>query len=89
MELKEIRAHLDRLDNAILTLLAERLSYSKNVAENKLERGMERYQPEREQEIIDKAKEIAKNNNLNPQLAEDIFKKIIQESNNIQREYLK
>lgn len=89
MELNEIRQHLDRLDNTILALLAERLSYSEKVAEQKQTQQLPIYQPEREQEIIDQKKDIAKKHSLNPEFAKDIFKKIIDESSRIQREHLK
>ena len=77
MELKEIREHLDRLDNAIVLLLAERLSLIPHVAEYKIKNKIERHQPEREKQILENKKEIGKRYGLEEDYVFDIFKRII------------
>lgn len=88
MELKEIRAHLDRIDNAIVVLLAERLSLIPEVAKYKKENDIPRYQPDREKEIITKKRVLAEQNNVSPDFIEKIFKEIIEEAHKIEKKVL-
>ena len=88
MELSEIREHLDRLDNALLTILAERMSFIPKVAEYKKKNNIIRYQPEREKQIFEAKEELAKKLNVNPELAKKIFKTIIEDSHRIEKEII-
>ena len=88
MELPEIREHLDRLDNALLTILAERMAFIPKVAEYKKKNNIARYQPEREQQIFEAKEELAKKLNINPELAKKIFETIIEDSHRIEKEIL-
>ncbi len=88
MELSEIREHLDRLDNALITILAERMTFIPKVAEYKKKNNVERYQPEREQEIFAAKEELAKKMNLNPELARKIFETIIEDAHRIEKEII-
>ncbi len=84
MELKEIREHLDRLDNALVWILAERMSFIPKVAEFKAKNKMERYQPEREKAILESKKKLAEQQGVNPALAEGLFKRIIEDAHRIE-----
>lgn len=86
MDLNELRAHLDRLDTALVYILAERMSLIPKVAEYKKKNNIERYQPEREKEIIKTKREIAEKVNLNPDLIETIYKEIIKDAHRIEKE---
>ena len=88
MELSEIREHLDRLDNALLTILAERMSFIPKVAEYKKKTNVQRYQPEREEQILETKEELAKKLNINPDLARKIFETIIEDSHRIEKEIM-
>lgn len=88
MELSEIREHLDRLDNALLTILAERMSFIPKVAEYKKNNNIVRYQPEREKEIFKAKEELAKKLNVNPKLTRKIFETIIEDSHRIEKEIM-
>jgi len=88
MDLKEIRGHLDRIDTALVNILAERMSFIPKVAEYKKANNMERFQPEREKEIIAKKRELAEKSGLNPDLVEDIFKRIIEDAHRIEKEII-
>jgi len=88
MELPEIREHLDRLDNTLITILAERMSFIPKVAEYKKKNNVERYQPEREREIFEVKEELAKKMNLNPELVKKIFETIIEDAHRIEKEIL-
>ena len=84
MELEKIREHLDRLDNAITMLIAERQSFAPLVAEYKVEHNMPVFQPEREQKILNKKAELARQYGVDETLIIDIMKRIIEDSRRIQ-----
>jgi chorismate mutase len=88
MELPEIREHLDRLDNSLITILAERMSFIPKVAEHKKQNKIERYQPEREKEIFEAKEEMAKKLELNPELVKTIFEAIIKDAHRIEKEIM-
>ena len=88
MNLSEIRNHLDRIDNALVLLLAERLAFIPYVAEYKLKHNIERYQPEREKEILKNKSELGKKHNLREEYLIDIFKRIIEESHHIEKDIM-
>jgi chorismate mutase len=88
MDLKELRQHLDRLDAALLYILAERMSLIPKVAQYKKENNMPRFQPEREKEILETKRKLAESLNINPDLAEKIFKEIIEDAHRIEKEII-
>ncbi len=88
MELSEIREHLDRLDKALILILAERMSFIPKVAEYKKKNNVERYQPTRESEIIEDKKRLAEEFNVDPRLAEKIIRLIIEDSHRIEKEIM-
>ena len=88
MDLKELREHLDRLDTAIIVMLAERMSLIPHVAKYKKANGVEQYQPEREKEIISSKRALAEKFGLNPDLAEVIFREIIIDAHRIEAEII-
>jgi chorismate mutase/prephenate dehydrogenase len=84
MNLIELREHLDRLDNALVYILAERMSLIPKVAEFKKANNIPQYQPEREKEIIKLKREIAEKLGLNPDLVETLYKEIIKDAHRIE-----
>lgn len=88
MELKEIREHLDLLDMELVKILAERMSLIPKVAEFKIKHNMERYQPEREKEIIAEKRKLAEEKGVDPDLVEDLFKRIIKDSHRIEEKIM-
>lgn len=88
MELTEIREHLDRLDKALVTVLAERMSFIPKVAEFKKANNVERYQPEREKQIFESKRKLAEEFGLNPDMVEDLFKRIIEDAHRIEKEIM-
>lgn len=88
MELKEIREHLDRLDRALVMILSERMSLIPMVAKWKKENNIERYQPEREKEIIEEKRKLAEEMHVNPDLVEDLIKRIIEDSHRIEKDII-
>tara|TARA_Y100000310_G_scaffold335971_1_gene419337 strand:+ start:3102 stop:3374 length:273 start_codon:yes stop_codon:yes gene_type:complete len=88
MELKEIREHLDRIDAALVSLLAERMSFIPKVAEAKLRNNIQRHQPERELEIINNKRTLAGKTGLNPDLVEKLFRSVIEDAHRIEEEIM-
>lgn len=60
MELSEIRKNLDSIDNNIIELLTQRMGLIPKVIEYKQKYNIARYQPDREKELIERLKGIAK-----------------------------
>ena len=85
MDLKEIRENLDRIDQSLVTILAERMSFIPKVAEYKKAKGVARFQPEREKQIIESKRKLAEEHGLNPDLVEDLFKRIIKDAHRIEK----
>ncbi|MDP3918390.1 MAG: chorismate mutase [Nanoarchaeota archaeon] len=86
MELKKVRENLDNIDQEIVLLLAKRLSLVKELAQYKAENNISMKDPDREKEILLKTSELGEKHNLRKEYVQDIFKRIIEESHNIQKE---
>lgn len=89
MNLTELRKILDDLDQILVVTLSKRMSYIPLVAMYKKENNIERYQPEREAEIIERKRKQAKLQGLDPDLVEDLMKTIIKYAHKIEKKYLK
>lgn len=87
-DLTEIRKELDKLDSSIIELLSKRMALIPSVAEYKKQNNLPRYQPEREKEIINSRRKLAKELNINPDLAENIAKAIIADAHRIEKEII-
>lgn len=59
MSLKPIRDEIDKIDNQIIELFSQRMECSKKVAEYKLENGMQIFNAERENQILDSVEKKA------------------------------
>lgn len=88
MDLKEIREHIDKLDNELVSVLAKRMMLIPKIAGYKKENNIARNQPRREKEIIEARRQLAKNLGVNQDLVEDIFKKVIKDAKRIQKEII-
>lgn len=88
MELQEIRENLDRLDKEMLAILAERMNLIPKVAEYKRQNNIPRYQPDREQAVLESKRKFAVEMSLNPDLVEDIYKRIIQDAHRIEEDIM-
>jgi chorismate mutase/prephenate dehydrogenase len=88
MDLSEIRKQLDELDSEWLKIIAKRLALIPKVAKYKIENNIPRYQPERENEMIIAKRKLAEELGVNPDLAEDILKRIIVEAHEIEKKII-
>ena len=83
-----IRKQIDRIDNVLITALAERMSVMPDIAEYKKEHNISIFQEQREQEIMAKLKKIAKEQGLDEGFVEEIFLSIFNEAKRIQHEVM-
>jgi chorismate mutase/prephenate dehydrogenase len=88
MELTEIRSNIDEIDSSIMKLLKERMDLMPPIAEYKKANGLDIFDPSRENKIIECKREMAKEFGLNEDLVEELFKKIMDESKEIQKRVL-
>jgi len=88
MELQTIRKNLDRLDKEMLAILAERMNLIPKVAEYKRQNNLPRYQPDREQVVLESKRKLAIEMLLNPDMVEDIYKRIIQDAHRIEEDIM-
>ena len=88
MEFSQIRKKLDKIDEELLKIIVKRMSLIPEVAKYKAANKLKRYQPKREKEIIAKKRALAKKLKVNPDLIEDIIKRIIKESHRIEKKII-
>ncbi len=74
--LDEVRGHIDRLDQQIIGLLSERSQYVKQAATFKKDTDAVKA-PARVEAVITKVRELASANELNPLVAEQVYRAMI------------
>ncbi|MFT4310771.1 MAG: chorismate mutase [Candidatus Woesearchaeota archaeon] len=87
MELQHIRKHIDDIDNDILNLIAQRMSYMHKVAQYKKEHGLPIFDVQREEQLLIHKKQVAQQLGLCPKLAEDVFTLIMDEAKKLQKAF--
>lgn len=80
--IEELRAEIDRINREILELLAKRMEVAQEIAEYKKQRGLPVHVPEREKQVIENVKSLAKEKGLDEKMIEDVFLKIIEHTRN-------
>jgi len=86
LELTKCRDEIERIDNEIIALLAQRLSLGKQIGELKRVAGLPVLDPSREAVIIRRAAEIAREKGLSPEPVRDMFWQIVGMSRKAQEE---
>ncbi len=74
--MSEVRSEVDRIDTALVDLIAERFEYVDRAWQLKSNPG-EAYVPWRIQQVIDKVRARAEQRDLPPQLAEALWRQMI------------
>jgi len=82
--LKTYRNELDKIDNEIFDQIVKRLKIIEKVAKYKIENNIELYHPQREKEMIKNKIKLAKQYNLDQELAEDLMKFLLKYSHKLQ-----
>ncbi len=75
-DMEQVRAEIDRIDNALVDLIAERFGYVDRAWQLK-SRPEEATVPWRIQEVIDKVEARARERGLPPELAEALWRQMI------------
>jgi isochorismate pyruvate lyase len=73
----EVRAEIDRVDNALVDLIAERFGYVERAWQLKLEARQEANVPWRNQQVFDKVRARAGEKGLPPDLVEALWRQMI------------
>ena len=72
-----VRAEIDRLDSALVGLIAERFGYVERAWEIKLEERAAANVPWRNQQVIDKVRARAEQKGVSPDLVEALWRQMI------------
>ena len=75
--LTEVRAEIDQIDAALVTLVAQRFSFVERAWQLKLEQNGEAYVPWRIQQVIDRVRAIAVEKGVSPDLCEALWRQMI------------
>ena len=76
-DLAEVRVEIDRIDNALVDRIAERLGYVERAWQLKLQLGQEANVPWRNQQVIDKVRARASERGVPPDLCEALWRQMI------------
>jgi isochorismate pyruvate lyase len=76
-DLAEVRVEIDRIDNALVDRIAERLGYVERAWQLKLQLRQEANVPWRNQQVIDKVRARASERGVPPDLCEALWRQMI------------
>ncbi|PIN86064.1 chorismate mutase [Candidatus Woesearchaeota archaeon CG10_big_fil_rev_8_21_14_0_10_44_13] len=83
--LKSARKKIDSIDKRIILLLSERFGMAKGLKRLKKQQNLRIRDRAREKEVIDNARTMAKQHDIKPEFAEELFKKIVRYTRQKQR----
>lgn len=75
--LKDLREEIDRVDLELIDVLSQRLEIADEIVELKRGAGKKIRDRDREQEIVEKARDLAKEKGLDPEFVEDVIRIVI------------
>jgi chorismate mutase/prephenate dehydrogenase len=78
--LNKLREQIDSVDKALIEVFAKRLELVKEVGKVKSEIGTPVYVPEREKALLQKRRDEAAQKGINPDLIEDVLRRLMRES---------
>lgn len=84
MSIDDLRKEIDELDSRIVRLIAERMAVTRNIGKEKNSAGKPIEDKARERAVIEKVKELARSENLNPADIEKIYLDVITASKDLQ-----
>lgn len=87
--LNKIRKDIERIDEVILTALAERMDLMPDLAKIKKQRKIPIFQEKQEQQTVKRLRRMAKEQELDPDFVEEIFVSIFNESKRLQNEAMR
>ncbi len=84
MSLESIRKEIDAIDESIIELIRQRLSFSTEIAHEKIKNNLQLRDAAREKEILKKYIQIAEKKGIDKKLIEKIFMLLIEGSVSLQ-----
>ena len=84
MNLDELRKQIDELDSSIVKLIAERMKVTRDIGWEKKQSGQPIEDKAREKVVLERVKNLAQAENLNPEEIENIYQRIITASKEVQ-----
>lgn len=87
-DIEKLRAEIDCINKEIVALLAKRMEVADEIAKYKKLHGLPVRIPEREKQVIESVKELARKNGLDEKAAEEVFWKIIEHTRNSEKALL-
>ena len=85
MSLEELRQKIDEADTRIVRLLAERIRIAKEIGKEKNKRGKQTEDLVREMKVMEHVRHIAREENINREDIESIYKNIVANSKTVQK----
>ncbi|MEN2998268.1 MAG: prephenate dehydratase [Brevinematia bacterium] len=82
--LEDLRKKVEQIDEQILKLIKERLEIATKIAETKKKNGLSIYDPNRENDVLKRVKQLSVSQSLPYEYVEDIFLLIISMTRNVQ-----
>lgn len=79
MNLEELRIEIDKCNNDIIEAIKKRFYFTREIGKLKKENNLSSYDKNREDKVINNVRMMAKNNNLNEDMVENIFKIIMEQ----------
>ena len=79
MNLEELRIEIDKCNNEIIEAIKKRFYITREIGRLKKENNLSSYDKNRENKVINNVRMMAKNNNLNEDMVENIFKIIMEQ----------
>lgn len=89
MGLKKLRDEIDLLDEELVSIIARRMSLMPKVARFKKKNKLEIFQIEREKELLKQKRQLATKFDLDVNMVESIFKKMMVTTKKIQSNMIK
>ena len=87
-ELETLRQQIDEIDVGLVRLLAERSRVVERVASLKRANNLPIYHPAREEDLISLRREQARHEGLDPDMVEELFRRVVRSSRVSQSETL-
>lgn len=87
--MEQLRSEIDKINKEIVELLAKRMEVAGEIAEYKKRRGLPAHVPERESQVIENVKELARKSGLDEKMIEDVFMKIMEHTRNSENKQMK
>ena len=86
--LKPLRDQIDALDEEIVRLLGQRVQVVRKVADAKHVNSLSVVRPKRMEVVLKKSEELAKNNNIKPEVIRHIYETLIDYAHELEQEII-